>query len=166
MPANTPISMTPNPSGAGVTKGHPKAFNQNYAGFRSRRSAQELLRDEDGDLNLSKEYLKQLCKEMKQYTTPYLNDQLYLHFKGTLEQKCPHDTSTLVRASLGLLLFVAQLTLRGQPITRMCFQSLGAFWRAQTPLGVWYPLWMCVRALSAWCLAFSEHSGHKVFFSR
>lgn len=47
-----------------------------------RRSADDLLRDEDGQPRLSAPYLKQLCKEMKQYTTPRLNDQLYLHFKG------------------------------------------------------------------------------------
>ena len=47
-----------------------------------RRSADDLLRDEDGQPRLSEPYLKQLCKEMKQYTTPRLNDQLYLHFKG------------------------------------------------------------------------------------
>jgi hypothetical protein len=32
---------------------------------------------------LTKAYLRQLCKEMKQYTTPELNDVLYLHYKGT-----------------------------------------------------------------------------------
>eukprot|EP00039_Didymoeca_costata_P028835 m.22256 g.22256 ORF g.22256 m.22256 type:complete len:423 (-) comp7381_c0_seq1:4322-5590(-) len=48
----------------------------------SRKSAADLLRGEDGVLRLSKPYLKQLCKEMEQYTTPNLNDQLYLHFKG------------------------------------------------------------------------------------
>lgn len=62
--------------GAGEVKG-------GWAGTRSwRKSAQDLLRDDEGNCKLSKEYLKQLCKEMKQYTTPYLNDQLYLHFKG------------------------------------------------------------------------------------
>lgn len=48
----------------------------------SRKSAADLLRDENGELRLSKPYLRQLCKEMEQYTTPSLNDQLYLHFKG------------------------------------------------------------------------------------
>jgi len=62
--------------GAGEVKG-------GWAGTRSwRKSATDLLRDDEGNCRLSKEYLKQLCKEMKQYTTPYLNDQLYLHFKG------------------------------------------------------------------------------------
>lgn len=49
---------------------------------RSRRSADDLLRDADGQPRLTPAYLKQLCKEMEQYTTPRLNDQLYLHFKG------------------------------------------------------------------------------------
>ena len=31
---------------------------------------------------LSEAYLKQLCREQKQYTTANLNDQLYLNFKG------------------------------------------------------------------------------------
>lgn len=48
----------------------------------SRRSAEDLLRDEEGHPKLTEPYLKQLCKEMRQYTTPRLNDQLYLHFKG------------------------------------------------------------------------------------
>eukprot|EP00729_Bicosta_minor_P004388 gene4388-7259_t len=48
----------------------------------SKKSAADMLRNEDGDLRLSKPFLKQLCKEMNQYTTPELNDQLYLHFKG------------------------------------------------------------------------------------
>eukprot|EP00048_Salpingoeca_helianthica_P022719 m.19927 g.19927 ORF g.19927 m.19927 type:complete len:418 (+) comp7702_c0_seq1:143-1396(+) len=31
---------------------------------------------------LTKEYLKKLCREMDQYSTPALNDILYLHYKG------------------------------------------------------------------------------------
>lgn len=60
------------------------------SGYRShfRRSADDLLRDEDGQPRLSEPYLKQLCKEMKQYTTPRLNDQLYLHFKGFPKIEC------------------------------------------------------------------------------
>ena len=33
---------------------------------------------------MSREWLKALCRENKQYTTPALNDTLHLHFKARL----------------------------------------------------------------------------------
>ncbi len=32
---------------------------------------------------MTKEYVRKLCREQKLYSTPELNDKLYLHFKGT-----------------------------------------------------------------------------------
>ena len=31
---------------------------------------------------MTEEYVRKLCREMKLYDTPYLNDILYLHYKG------------------------------------------------------------------------------------
>jgi len=49
-----------------------------------KKLASELDNAENAKLypRMTKEALKKLCKEQKLYSTPYLNDQLYLHFKG------------------------------------------------------------------------------------
>ncbi len=39
-------------------------------------------RDENGQIVLTERYVKSLCEENDQYTTPHLNDVLYLHYKG------------------------------------------------------------------------------------
>ena len=31
---------------------------------------------------MTEKTLKKICREMDLYTTPYLNDKLYLHYKG------------------------------------------------------------------------------------
>jgi hypothetical protein len=38
--------------------------------------------DEKGNVLMTVPYIKLLCKEQKLYSTPSLNDKLYLHFKG------------------------------------------------------------------------------------
>ena len=42
----------------------------------------EMEKDENGFNILTLEYIKELCEANGQYTTPVLNDTLYLHFKG------------------------------------------------------------------------------------
>ncbi|KAI8615771.1 hypothetical protein BC830DRAFT_1121018 [Chytriomyces sp. MP71] len=44
------------------------------------RDAREV--DEKGNTRMTPKYLKQLCLEQQAYSTPSLNDKIYLHFKG------------------------------------------------------------------------------------
>lgn len=36
----------------------------------------------DNDFRMTEELIRKHCKEHKLYQTPYLNDVLYLHYKG------------------------------------------------------------------------------------
>ena len=45
---------------------------------------------------MSREWLKALCRENKQYTTPALNDTLHLHFKA---RSCNAASSRVLQAA-------------------------------------------------------------------
>jgi hypothetical protein len=59
------------PDGRRLRKADPK-------NFRDQRMV-----DTNGNTVMTTGFLRQLCKENKLYSTPELNDKLYLHFKGT-----------------------------------------------------------------------------------
>ena len=42
----------------------------------------EMDKDEDGKNMLTERFIKELCEKNGQFTTPALNDTLYLHYKG------------------------------------------------------------------------------------
>ena len=42
----------------------------------------DMEKDDNGVNILTEAYIRELCEQNGQYTTPSLNDTLYLHFKG------------------------------------------------------------------------------------
>lgn len=48
--------------------------------YRKRKAIIE--KDENGKNILTEKYIRELCEENEQYSTPKLNTVLYLHFKG------------------------------------------------------------------------------------
>ena len=48
----------------------------------------DIPRDENGRAHITEQYLKDLCALNGQYETAYLNDTLYLHFKGFSKIEC------------------------------------------------------------------------------
>ena len=48
----------------------------------------DLPRDENGKPYLTEEYIRAVCEMNGQFETPYLNDTLYLHFKGFSKIEC------------------------------------------------------------------------------
>ena len=47
-----------------------------------KQSKATLYTNDENQLCITEEYLRELCAENHQYETPALNDTLYLHFKG------------------------------------------------------------------------------------
>lgn len=47
-----------------------------------RNAVAEMDKDEEGNNIITERYLRVLCEENGQFTTPALNDTLYLHYKG------------------------------------------------------------------------------------
>lgn len=65
--------------------------------------------DEKGNTLMTLKYLKQVCREQKLYSTPELNDNIYLHFKGFSE----------IGESLGQYTGLKSLWLEGNGISKI-----------------------------------------------
>ena len=52
-----------------------------FAPSEKSKNVIEMEKDESGQNILTESYIVKLCEENGQYTTPKLNDTLYLHFK-------------------------------------------------------------------------------------
>jgi hypothetical protein len=51
--------------------------------------------DEKGTPIITHKYLVDLCEELDQWTSPHLNDFLYLHYKGNLPHSSDSDSYRL-----------------------------------------------------------------------
>jgi len=61
-------------------------MQQEITGLRHKKV--DLPRDDNGKPYLTEAYIKELCQFNGQFETPYLNDTLYLHFKGFKKIEC------------------------------------------------------------------------------